>query len=319
MKRAALIAAAFALDLALGDPASLPHPVRAIGAVTGYGERIALRLARGNARVEALAGIALTAAIVGSSAACAAAILAAVRRIAGPGARAVFEIGLAASALATRDLLAEADAVLAALATGDLSRARQRLARIVGRDTHALEEPEIARATIETLAESLCDGIVAPLCALAAGGVPLAVAFKAASTLDSMIGHIEAPYTYFGRAAAKLDDALCFVPARASAVAIALAAPLVAGGSSSGAWRTLRADGHRHRSPNAGRPEAAMAGALRVRLGGTNFYGGIAHPGDVLGRAFAPPSTRDVRRARAIVLRAAIMFAAAIAAVTTLP
>src|ERR1035437_6512713 len=124
------------------------------------------------------------------------------------------EVLLAWTTLATRSLLSEASSVVNAFAAGDLSMARSRLSRIVGRDTHALDEEEIARAVIETLAESACDGIVAPLFWLAIGGVPAAMAYKASNTLDSMIGHPEPPYRHFGRAAARLDDATNYVPAR---------------------------------------------------------------------------------------------------------
>jgi adenosylcobinamide-phosphate synthase len=225
--------------------------VRGIGFVTALGERFALRAASGDAGSETIAGGALACGTVAGAASCSAALLASARHALGTRALAVLETVLAASTLATRDLLVEADAVLAALACDDLELARQRLARTVGREAEDLCHSEIARAAIETLAESVCDGIVAPLCALAAGGVPFAFAFKAASTLDSMIGHIEAPYTHLGRCTATMDDVLCFVPARLTALAICLLAPL-AGGSSAAAWRTLVADGGRHRSPNAG-------------------------------------------------------------------
>jgi adenosylcobinamide-phosphate synthase len=289
--------------------------VRAFGALAGLGERVALRSPVRDAPREALAGAALATAIAGGAAASGAALRRAARGAFGRRAVAVLEVALAASSLATRDLLVEADAVLDALASDDLAAARGRLSRIVGRDTQALDASEIARAVIETLAESACDGIVAPLCALALGGVPLALAFKASSTLDSMIGHIEPPHTYFGRFAAKLDDAACFVPARLTAFAICALAP-IAGGSSASAWRTLRADGHRHRSPNAGRPEAAMAGALRVRLGGTNAYAGVAHRGELLGAGYRAPGHADARRARRLVLWVASFAAFALALVS---
>jgi adenosylcobinamide-phosphate synthase len=309
-----MIAAAFAVDVIVGDPRRLPHPVRAIGVGTSFCERLAFRTARGDARAETFAGGALTAAIVAASASYAALTIECARRC-GAGAGAIVETVLAASTLAAHDLLKEAGGVLDALDERDLPRARERLARIVGRDTGALDEPEIARAVIETLAESACDGIVAPLCALAAGGVPLAFAFKAASTLDSMIGHIEPPYTHLGRVAANLDDAACLVPARLTALAICLLAPL-AGGSIATARNTLAADGRRHRSPNAGRPEAAMAGALGVRLGGANLYDGVLRRSDFLGAQFRRPSRADARRACGLILWVASFTALAIAVVS---
>jgi adenosylcobinamide-phosphate synthase len=175
----------------------------------------------------------------------------------------------------------------------------------VGRDTEHLDESEIARAVIETLAESACDGIVAPLFWLALGGLPAAMAYKAVNTLDSMIGHPEPPYRYFGRVAARLDDAANFVPARLTALAIA-----------ANRWDALRSwwrDGCKHASPNAGQSEAAIAGALGVRLGGTNFYDGQRHDGPLLNPERRPPTVRDARRALSIVAAVSAMaFGAAL-------
>jgi len=222
-----------------------------------------------------------------------------------------FEVGLAWTTLAARDLLDEAASVIASLETGDLARARVRVARIVGRDTAHLDAAELARATIETLAESACDGIVAPLLTLAVGGVPLALAFKAASTLDSMIGHMEPPHTFLGRSSARLDDLACYVPARITALLIASCAPIV-DGDRTRALAVLRSDGHRHRSPNAGRPEAAMAGALGVRLGGANCYDGVLHMAPLLGPSLAAPTAAAAKRAANLVSISALVTAAAL-------
>jgi adenosylcobinamide-phosphate synthase len=208
----------------------------------------------------------------------------------------VLETVLAWTTLATRDLLVEARCVLDALDAGDLAHARRRLARIVGRDTAALDEAEIARAVIETVAESACDGIVAPLAWLAVGGVPAACAYKAANTLDSMIGHPEPPYRDFGRAAARLDDVANYVPARLTAVCIVAAAFLL-GYDARSAWQVWRRDGGKHASPNAGQSEAAMAGALGVRLGGVNTYDGQPKRGPLMGAEGRTPARTDARRA----------------------
>jgi adenosylcobinamide-phosphate synthase len=224
---------------------------------------------------------------------------------------AALEIGLGWTTIAARDLLADAHAVIAALVEGDVPRARIRVARIVGRDTARLDEGEIARATIETLAESACDGVVAPFLALALGGVPLALAFKAASTLDSMLGHLEAPYTHLGWASARLDDVACFIPARVTALAIVLCSPCISGDTFR-ALAVLLADGQHHRSPNAGRPEAAMAGALGVRLGGMNYYDGVAHQAPTLGSRFPQPTIADIRRAASLVCASTLTAAIAI-------
>jgi len=313
----AAFAAAYALDWIAGDPQWLPHPVRLIGAAIAVGER---RLLGPSGRSREMArGALLTGAIVGGT--YAAARLAARNRTA--------EIALAWTALATRSLLQESSAVLDALDEGDLEKSRRRLAGIVGRDTDRLNEAEIVRAVIETLAESLCDGIVAPMMYLAAGGAPLALAFKAASTLDSMIGHREPPYLYFGRAAARLDDIANFAPARVAAVGILFVGWTVAlcrlsglgerrqvaaacpppDTSAAGIW--LR-DGGKHPSPNAGQCEAAMAGALGVRLGGINFYDGEPSEKPVLCAEGRVPVPADARAAMRIVgIASMLVFAAA--------
>ena len=293
--RSTRFAAAYALDLLAGDPEALPHPVRLIGAAIAAGER---RLRRTSSpTVEMFRGGALTAAVV-------AATWAAARGLLGGGGASA-EILLGWTALATRSLLDESAAVLDALDARDLALARCRLARIVGRDTEALQDAEIARAVIETLAESLCDGIVAPLLYLAVGGAPLALAFKAANTLDSMIGHREPPYLYFGRVAARLDDAAAFVPARIAALAIVAGAALT-NRDVRRAWSVWRRDGALHPSPNAGQTEAAMAGALGVRLGGINYYEGEPAPKPVLGSQGRPAAAADARSAMRIVAVASL-------------
>jgi adenosylcobinamide-phosphate synthase len=298
LMRSSHFAAAYVLDLCAGDPESLPHPVRMIGAAISAGEN-RLRV-QATPPEEILRGGLLTAAIVGGSWATA---RLAVR------AGALAEVLIGWTALATRSLLDESSAVLDALDREDLPLARSRLARIVGRDTDRLEESEIARAVVETLAESLCDGVIAPMLCLAIGGAPLAIAFKAVNTLDSMIGHREPPYLYFGRIAARLDDAAAFLPARTAALAIAAGAALT-GHNASRALSVWMRDGHRHPSPNAGRPEAAIAGALGVRLGGVNYYDGEPAPKPVLGSEGRPAERRDVRAAMCIVTAAsAVAFA----------
>lgn len=315
MRRASLLASACVADALFGDPVWFPHPVRGIGAAIALGERLARRYARGEPRRERLAGYALCASIVLGTYGGAVLLRTLARRIDERAGDAV-EIALGWTALAARDLLAEAGPVAAALEARELALARTRVARIVGRETAELDASEVARAAIETLAESTCDGIIAPLLAIAMGGAPLALAFKAASTLDSMIGHVEPPYTHLGYASAKLDDLACWIPARIAAAALACVAP-VAGGNARRAFATLRVDGGKHRSPNAGRPEAAMAGALGVRLGGTNRYDGTPHAAPLLGAAFAAPVSQDVRRAMWLVAASASLVAIATTAAAT--
>jgi adenosylcobinamide-phosphate synthase len=222
----------------------------------------------------------------------------------------VTEALLAWTCLASRSLHDEASAVLAPLEAGDIVLARQRLARIVGRDTQHLDAHEIGRAVIETLAESCSDGVIAPLFYLAVGGVPLAMAYKAINTLDSMIGHTDERYFYFGKVAARLDDIANFLPSRLTALGITAVAAIVAGASSASALDTWLVDGMKHKSPNAGQPESAMAGALQVRLGGENFYKGEPTPTPLIGERFSRPSTQQAKRAIRIVATVSALGAA---------
>ena len=293
--RPARFFAAYALDWIAGDPETTPHPVRLIGAAISFGERAFRRPAKPG--IEILQGALLTGAIVASAWTAGRAV-----RKAG----AIGDVLLAWTTLATRNLLDESSAVIRRLEVGDLAESRRLLSRIVGRDTEALDEPEIARAVIETLAESLCDGVVAPLIYLAMGGAPAALAYKAVNTLDSMIGHPEPPNRYFGRVAARLDDAANFVPARIAAASLCAAAFLVRGASRQ-AWSVFMRDGSLHPSPNAGQPEAAMAGALGVRLGGLNYYAGAPSPKPLLGREGRSPNAGDARQALRITGMASLL------------
>jgi adenosylcobinamide-phosphate synthase len=291
------LAAAYVLDWVAGDPEWFPHPVRLIGYGIAQGESL-LRSPCQSAREELVSGAALTIAVVGLS------YLSTAKAIAWAGCPA--EILLGWTALATRNLVDETLAVLRALRQGDVPGARLRLSRIVGRDTDAMGETEIHRAVIETLAESSCDGIIAPLFYLAIGGVPLAIAYKAVNTLDSMIGHADKRYFYFGKTAARLDDLANYLPARITAFAIAAAA------GRGSALRIWRRDGGKHKSPNAGQPESAMAGALQVRLGGENTYAGERLNTPLLGAEFGPPELPHVVKAVRLVVTVSLLgFSAA--------
>lgn len=268
---------AAALDIALGDPRWLPHPVRGMGRlIAWYDARV--RLICHSVRSLRLAGICLAGGLPVLAYAVGAFV------IEQAGAVSVFlgnvvGILLAFTTLAGRDLWEHVRAVSHELASGNLVDARQAVAKIVGRDTETLSEPEIVRATVETLAESTADGVMAPLVYLTIGGAPLALAYKAISTLDSMIGHRGARYVDVGWASARLDDAANWIPARLTAGLIVIAMGIATGqwDRARESWRILSRDGEKHPSPNSGRPEAALAGALGVQLGGTNYYDGLAH------------------------------------------
>jgi adenosylcobinamide-phosphate synthase len=193
-------------------------------------------------------------------------------------------------------LAREGTAMVRFLEDGDLPGARQRLTHLCARDPTQLDAAGLARATVESLAENTSDAVVAPLLWGAVAGVPGLLGYRAVNTLDAMIGYTSPRYLRFGRIAARLDDLVNLVPSRVTGVLTVLAAPAV-GGSSGQAWTVLWRDGGRHPSPNAGRPEAAAAGALGVRLGGTNVYAGHVEHRPDLGEGGRAPGVEDVRRA----------------------
>jgi adenosylcobinamide-phosphate synthase len=289
-----LLTLAYALDWLMGDPVWLPHPVRWIGRTISVGERVLRTIAR-NPSTEFFAGLALTLIVVTTFGIGSWIVLHWLRSL-NPTLEFVVLVYLAASMLATRSLLDEGRAVRRFLMNGELVSSRQQVSRIVGRDTQELDEAGVIRAAIETLAESASDGIVAPMFYLVIGGVPAALAYKAINTLDSMIGHRGKPYEFFGKCAAILDDVASFIPARITALLFVGAARMLRL-DWRGAWRIMRRDGWKHESPNAGRPEAAIAGALGVRLGGTNFYDGEAHHGRHVGDADSPLDHQALRNA----------------------
>jgi adenosylcobinamide-phosphate synthase len=288
LNRCSLIPAAWLLDQLAGDPEWLPHPVRLIGFATARGE-IALRRPSQSKLSELVSGGALSLGVVATSYYATRQLIRLANRLS-PAVGNTVEVLLAWTCLAARNLEQEATSVVDALDSGDLPLARHRLARIVGRDTQHLDTHEICRALIETLAESASDGILAPLFYMALGGVPLAMAYKAINTLDSMIGHADERYFYFGKAAARLDDAVNYLPARLTAAAIVAVSNFHEHSDPLAAWQTWRRDGDEHKSPNAGQPESAMAGALHVRLGGDNTYSGELIRAAHIGHEFSRPS-----------------------------
>lgn len=305
MRKLRLIPSAYLLDGLIGDPEWFPHPVRLMGLFIDRAERV-LRIPRRSPPADFAAGALLTATVVAGSYFVAHGVLRVAKRKS-PLMADSLELLFACSCIAARNLQDEATAVLNALEDADLPRARIRLARIVGRDTASLEKQEICRAVIETVAESLSDGVVAPLLCLALGGVPLAMAYKAVNTLDSMIGHADERYFYFGKLAARLDDLANLLPSRLSALAIVAAAAVLPGCCPPSAFSTWIADRRKHKSPNAGQPESAMAGALRVRLGGANTYAGEIVPAPHIGADFVSPSVQGVRRSIQLVAVAGLL------------
>jgi adenosylcobinamide-phosphate synthase len=288
-----VLAAAYLFDWIAGDPEWLPHPVRAIGRGIEEGERILRRLGQTPAAELAAGGVltfGMVVAVYLSTAKTIAWMKERDRRLGF-----VTETLLAWTCLASRNLHDEASAVVNALEKHEIVLARQRLSRIVGRDTQTLNEQEISRAVIETVAESCSDGVIAPLFYMAIGGVPLAMSYKAVNTLDSMIGHADDRYFYFGKIAARLDDIANFVPSRLTALGITAAA-LIEDASPAAALETWRRDGAKHKSPNSGQPEGAIAGALQVRLGGENHYAGEPLASPLIGEEFARPTVQKAKQ-----------------------
>lgn len=270
------------LDVVIGDPYWLPHPIRGLGWFISQSEPVWRRTGL-PLRVSGML-FALSLVVMASVAV----------RLTLP----AFTVYWIFSLLACRSLDVESSGVMAALDKGDIQEARRRLSFIVGRDTGRLNEQEIIRAVVETVAENLSDGIVAPLFYLALAGPAGMAAYKAVNTLDSMVGYRNDRYREFGWASARLDDMANFVPARLCAALICFCAPLTGGSMMRSARAALR-DGASQPSPNAGFPEAAVAGALGIQLGGLNFYGGVpsqkAFLGDPL-RQIDKNAFRQIRR-----------------------
>jgi adenosylcobinamide-phosphate synthase len=281
----------FIFDLLLGDPPWLPHPVRLIGRLASWAEPHCRRLMR-NAY---LAGAVFTLAVVTATGGGVWVVIWGLQQL-HPVLAGLAMVYLMYAGLAVRGLAQEATAVWHKLQADDILGARQQLSRIVGRDTERLETPEVVRATVETVAESTVDGILAPIFFAALSGAPGLWAYKAVNTLDSMVGHREAPYKRFGWAAARLDDVANFIPARLGLLLFGVGTWLV-GGAPGRCWRIGWRDGGKHPSPNAGISEAAMAGALGVRLGGRNTYDGVEEVRPYLGDPVQPLETSCIPQA----------------------
>jgi adenosylcobinamide-phosphate synthase len=266
-----IVVAALAFDALIGDPDWLwrrvRHPVAWIGTLIGYIDRRFNREDRSQQRRK-LAGIASTAALVSLSVAVGVLVQTAVRQL--PMGNLMVAL-IASIFLAQRSLYQHVARVRSAFAEGGLAGARKAVAMIVGRDPEQLDEAGICRAAIESCAENFSDGVVAPVFWLALLGLPGLIAYKTINTADSMIGHRSERYQSFGWAAARLDDLVNLVPARLSALLLAGAAP-IAGGTITTSLRVVNRDAAKHRSPNAGWPESAMAGALGVALAGPRRY-----------------------------------------------
>ncbi|HEV2512299.1 adenosylcobinamide-phosphate synthase CbiB [Bosea sp. (in: a-proteobacteria)] len=304
-----LLLAALVIEAAIGYPARLfawiGHPVTWIGALIGWLDRsfnheamsFAMRRMAGVAALLILLGVTLVASLA----------LVALCRIAGPLALLSLAL-LASSLLAQRSLHEHVARVAEGLERDGLAGGRKAVSMIVGRDPESLDEAGVARAAIESLAENFSDGIVAPAFWLGVGGLPGGALYKAINTADSMIGHKSPRHLAFGWAAARLDDLVNLPASRLTALLLTVAAALDRQADAGAAWRAVRRDAGRHRSPNAGWPEAAMAGALGLRLAGPRVYGAVRVEDGWMGDGRAEATAADIRRALALYRRACLLL-----------
>lgn len=280
----------FGIDCILGDPHSLPHPIRAIGALIAKLEGF-IRSHFYNLKT---GGIFLAATVLLVSSGLPLVILLICYRL-HPAAGILAESLMCYYLMAPRCLKTESMKVCRALEAKDMDAAKTAVSMIVGRDTHSLSEPEIIRAAVETVAENTSDGVTAPILYMIFGA-PLGFFYKAANTMDSMIGYRNERYAELGYFAAKLDDVLNFIPSRISAI-VMIATTALLRMDARRAFRIWRRDRRRHASPNSAQTEAVCAGALGIRLGGNAYYFGTLHQKDWIGDPIRPPETDDIRRA----------------------
>lgn len=295
-------AAALGVDALVGDPRGWPHPVILMGAAIGAYDRRFNRdsLTPGQLRILGL-GLALGTALMAGTVTWTLMWIAG--RVWAPLVW-ITALWLISTTVSWKGLGDAVRAVYHALSRG-LPDARHAVGHIVGRDTAGLSETDVVRAAVETLAENIVDGIVSPIFYAVIGSAPLAMAYRAVNTLDSMVGYRNARYRDFGWASARLDDVMNFIPARMTAILL-WGTMAVLGLAPRRAWRIMRRDAHRH--PNSGIPEAMMAGALGVRLGGLNYYGGVPSHRAELGDATRALEPTDIVQAVRVVRWTGVML-----------
>jgi adenosylcobinamide-phosphate synthase len=294
----------FLLDAITGDPPWFPHPVRGMGFLVNKGETLFRRIIP---KREFLGGTLLVVFMVLVSWVIPFGALYLAGRISR---WAAFSLALILTdcCLAARELAIEAMRVYKKTKAGDLEGGRHAVSMIVGRDTERLSSiEEVNKAAVETVAENLSDAVIAPMFYLALGGIPLGFIYKAVNTMDSMIGYKNSRYLSFGRAAAKLDDALNFLPARISGLLI-IAASAILKYNPENAFRIFRRDRFNHASPNAGHPEAACAGALGIALGGNAWYEGRLEEKPLIGDKLRSIECEDIKRSIALMYTSSLLF-----------
>jgi len=297
-----ILPAAFILDLVLGDPTRLPHPIRWFGRVITAGEPFFRNL---NLRLSISGAIFAVSLIAGTWTLTF--VLVKTAQYLHPLVKAGVEILIIYYCISIRSLESSAMAVFRALTQTRLDNARAKVALIVGRDVEYLDEDGISRATVETVGENLVDGVISPLFFAAMGGAPFAMAYKMINTLDSMIGYKNDKYREFGKVAARIDDIANLIPARISIFIISAAAKILTG-QGARTFQTALAEGANHTSPNAGYSEAAFAGALGIRLGGPNYYHGRLVSKPYLGIPFSPINRNHIKKACDLMMLSALIW-----------
>ena len=307
-----IIPLALALDLLIGDPRSLPHPIVFMGKAIERSETFFRRHVK-NVFVSGL----LFALFLIVSTWMLGGFCVWLALFINPVLGDVVQVVLLFFCFSTKSLAKAATEVGDALESQGLEAGQRAVAMIVGRETHRLDEAGVVKASVETVAENFVDGFLSPLFFALIGGVPMALAYKMVNTMDSMVGYRNERYLLFGRAAARIDDVANFIPARLSVPVISLAAAILSPKRGRAALMTGLAEGRRHKSPNAGYPEAAFAGALGARLGGPNFYHGTLVEKPFIGTRYTDPKQETIPRACELMVLASFvsMIAATLAVI----
>jgi len=294
-----IILVAILLDLIVGDPRCLPHPVIYIGKVISYGEKLIRKITITPIGLKIAGTILSISVILGTYFLFLGLIWLAFKVHLYLGI--ILSIFVMSQTLAINSLYKHSLAVAKPLIVGDLINARKELSMIVGRDTEDIGEQDIVRGVVETVSENTVDGITAPLFYGFIGGPPLAMAYKAVNTLDSMIGYKDERYINLGWAGARLDDLANYVPARITGLVYLLISFFTPGGFK-GVWNTIKKDAPKHPSPNSGIPEAAVAGALQIQLGGLNYYRGTASHRALMGQPIKTLEMKHIHHSLYIML-----------------
>lgn len=311
MLTAVAVVLGFLLDLVIGDPRPIPHPIVLIGRAIEVSERTLRRIFPDTPRGKRWAGRVMAVLMPVAAFALTWGVIA-LLSLAHPVLGFLAEVWLSCQILATCELRRQSMRVVRALKEEGLAAGRRAVSMIVGRDTASLDETGVTKAAVETVAENASDGVVAPLFFLMIGGAPLGMAYKAVNTMDSMVGYKNDRYLDFGRAAAKLDDVVNFIPARLSALLMIAACPacrLPAGR----AWAIWRRDHAKHASPNSAQTESVMAGALGVELAGDAVYFGTRVAKPTIGDAIRSVEVADIARANRLMITTACLACAVFA------